>query len=178
MSNQDPIRLLCIDDDEPFRRVLAGELRRMGLIVDAVGDAESAVVAMDTQCYDVALVDLNLPGMSGEELIRVLKERSPSTECIVLSGHGTIDSAVRTLKDGAYDFLTKPCNLEELEAVIRKAAEKRALVRANRALKHELERRDQFREFVGRSEALQSVLTLIRSIGVIEPTRTSTTPGP
>jgi two-component system response regulator AtoC len=170
MSSQDTIRLLCIDDDESFRRVLVRELRRMGLVVDAVGDAESAIVAMDTQSYEVALVDLNLPGMSGEDLIRVLKERSPSTECIVLSGHATIDNAVRTLKDGAYDFLTKPCSLEEIEAVIRKAAEKRALVRANLALTHELERRDRFHEFVGRSEALQSVLKLITKVAKTDST--------
>ena len=170
MPDQDPIRLLCLDDDESFRRVLVGELRRMGLLVDAAEDAESAITALDTQSYDVALVDLNLPGMSGEEFIRVVKERSPSTECIVLSGHGTIDSAVRTLKDGAYDFLTKPCNLDELEAVIRKAAEKHALVRANRALKHELERRDRFHEFIGRSDALHSILKLIAKVAGTDST--------
>ena len=164
MSEPDLIRLLCVDDDEPFRKVLTDELRRLKMVVDEAEDAESAIAALDTRSYDIALVDLNLPGMSGQALIRVIRERAPSTECIVLSGHGTIDNAIRTLKDGAYDFLTKPCNLEELEAVIRKAAEKRALVRANRALKHELERRDRFHEFIGDSEALHSILTLISKV--------------
>jgi DNA-binding NtrC family response regulator len=170
MPDQDAIRLLCVDDDESFRKVLAGELRRLGLLVDEAEDAEAAIAALDSQSYDVALVDLNLPGMSGEDLIKAVRERSPSTECIVLSGHGTIDSAVRTLKDGAYDFLTKPCNLEELEAVIRRAAEKRALVRANRALRHELERRDRFHEFIGDSEALRKILTLIARVAQTDST--------
>jgi len=83
---------------------------------------------------------------------------------IVLTGNATIENAVGTLKNGAYDFLTKPCNLDELETAIRRAFEKRSLLRENRFLQRELARRDSFREFVGKSAALRSVLEIIMKV--------------
>jgi DNA-binding NtrC family response regulator len=118
----------------------------------------------------VAIVDLNLPGLSGQALIRQLHERAASMEGSVLTGHATVENAVRTLKDGAYDFLTKPCNLDELEAVTRKAFEKRALVRENRLLQRELARHDRFREFVGESASLRSVLEIISKVSQTDAT--------
>ncbi|UCF66109.1 MAG: sigma-54-dependent Fis family transcriptional regulator, partial [Acidobacteriota bacterium] len=170
MTNKPPIHLLLVDDDESFRDVLAVELERSGIEVEIAGDAETALNAVDSRSFDVALIDLNLPRMDGQQLIRELKERCPATESIVLTGHGTVDSAVRTLKDGAYDFLTKPCNLDELEAVIRKAFEKRSLVMTNRMLARELARHDRFREFVGRSPELRSVLEIIAKVSPSEST--------
>ncbi|RMG46343.1 MAG: sigma-54-dependent Fis family transcriptional regulator [Acidobacteria bacterium] len=170
MTSRGEIRLLLVDDDEGLRSVLVEELRRQGIAADGAPDAESALEAAASRVYDVAIVDLNLPGMPGEQLIRELRERSPQTETIVLTGHGSIDAAVRTLKDGAYDFLTKPCNLDELEAVIRKAAEKRDLVRRNRMLQRELARQDRFSGFVGSSEALAEVLGIIEKVAATDTT--------
>jgi DNA-binding NtrC family response regulator len=83
---------------------------------------------------------------------------------VILTGHGTVENAVRALKDGAYDFLTKPCNLDELEAILRRAFEKRRLVRENRLLQRELARQDRFTDFVGESPSLRSVLELIAKV--------------
>jgi DNA-binding NtrC family response regulator len=164
------ISLLLVDDDDSFREVLASELTRSGFRLTAVRDAEAALHEIENRTFDVAVVDLNLPGLPGEDLVRELHERSPSTEVIVLTGHATVESAVRTLKDGAYDFLMKPCNLDELEAVTRRAFEKRTLVRENRLLQRELERHERFREFVGKSPALRSVLEIITKVSQTEST--------
>ena len=164
------ITLLLVDDDDSFRSALEEELGRGEFLVTAVGDAESALQEIENRTFDVAIVDLNLPGLAGEDLIREIRERSPSVECIVLTGHATVESAVRTMKDGAYDFLTKPCNLDELETVTRKAFEKSSLVRENRLLQRELARHDRFREFVGDSPALRSVLELIAKVSQTEST--------
>ncbi len=164
------IHLLLVDDDNGFREALREELDRGGFRTTAVPDAPAALLEIENRPFDVAIVDLNLPGMPGEELIREIRERSPATEVIVLTGHATVESAVRTLKDGAYDFLTKPCNLDELETVTRKAFEKRSLVRENRLLQRELARHDRFREFVGRSPALRSVLEMIAKVSPTDST--------
>lgn len=169
-TKETSIHVLLVDDDGPFRNALAGELVHSGFQVSAVPEAESALGEIENRTFDVAIVDLNLPGMSGEELLRQLRDSSPSTEVIILTGHGTITKAVRTLKDGAYDFLTKPCNLDELEAVVRKAFEKRSLLRDNRLLQRELARHDRFREFVGESQALRSVLEIIAKVSQTDST--------
>jgi DNA-binding NtrC family response regulator len=170
MTDTPHISVLLVDDDDSFRDVLCGELGRSGFLVKAAVDGASALAEAEKRVFDVAIVDLNLPGLSGEELLREIRERSPSTEVIVLTGHATVESAVRTLKDGAYDFLTKPCNLDELESVVRKAFERRALLRENRVLQRELARHDRFREFVGKSTALRSVLEIISKVSQSEST--------
>jgi len=171
LSNESPkISVLLVDDDDSLREVLADELRRSGFQATAVRDAESALQTIENRAFDVAIVDLTLPGMPGEELIREFRERSSPMEVIVLTGHATVENAVRTLKDGAYDFLTKPCNLDELEAVTRKAFERRSLVRENRLLQRELARHDRFKEFVGDSTALRSVLEIILKVSQTDST--------
>src|SRR3990172_7819463 len=164
------IQVLLVDDDEPFREALSDELHRSGFNVNAVPDAKTALDGVEHRAFDVAIVDLSLPEMSGQELLHELRERTPSTEVIILTGHGTIENAVHSLKDGAYDFLTKPCNLDELEALIHKAYEKRTLVRENRVLQRELARHDRFREFVGESGSLRSVLDIIAKVSQTDST--------
>jgi DNA-binding NtrC family response regulator len=162
--NAPTISVLLVDDDDSFREVLADEMRRGGFSTTTAQDAESALLAIEDRVFDVAIVDLNLPGMSGEELVSQFRERAAAMEVIVLTGHATVESAVRTLKDGAYDFLTKPCNLEELETLTRKAFERRSLVRENRLLHRELARHDRFKEFIGESEALRASLEIISRV--------------
>jgi len=164
MTTTPPIQVMLIDDDDSFRDILAEELGHSGFQVSTAGSAEAAIRAIETHEPDVAVVDLNLPGMPGQDLIHEFKDRVPSMEVIVLTGHATVENAVRTLKDGVYDFLTKPCSLEELEAAVRRAFEKRALMRENRLLQRELARHDRFREFVGRSTALRSVIEIIAKV--------------
>jgi DNA-binding NtrC family response regulator len=170
MRNELAIRLLIVDDDDAFRDALTDELSERGFDVESVPDAPSALRAVDRETFDVAIFDLNMPGMSGDELLSEVRKHSPTTEVIILTGHGTVSNAVRTMKEGAYDFLTKPCNLDELEALVRKAHEKQALVRKNRLLERELARHDRFPEFTGNSPALQSVLQLIAKVSHTDST--------
>jgi len=163
-TNASPIRVMLVDDDDSFRDALAEELNQSGFHITTARSAEAALLEIETSGPDVAIVDLNLPGLSGQELIHEFKERLPSMELIVLTGHATVENAVRTLKDGVYDFLTKPCSLDEIEAVVRRAFEKRSLVRENRLLQRELARHDRFREFIGKSPALHSVIEIIAKV--------------
>jgi len=164
------IHVLLVDDDDSFREALADEMERGGFDVRPARSGEDALQQAVDRTFDVAIVDLDLPGISGEDLVRALRDHAPTTEVIVLTGHGTVESAVRTLKSGAYDFLTKPCSLDELEAVTRKAWEKRSLVVENQLLQRELARHDQFREFVGQSPALRSVLDIIAKVSQTDST--------
>jgi DNA-binding NtrC family response regulator len=164
MKEGPTISVLLVDDDDSFREALSDEMRRSGFEITAVPRAESALQEIGNHTFDVAIIDLNLPGLTGEELIREFREHSPSTELIVLTGHATVENAVRTLKDGIFDFLRKPCNLDELETTTRRAFEKRSLLRQNRFLQRELARSDRFREFVGKSPALRSVLEIIAKV--------------
>jgi two-component system response regulator AtoC len=164
-------RILFVDDDDAFRDALSDALRQSGFDVSEARSAEEALRKIDDDgSYDVALVDLRLPGISGEELVREIHQLAPSTEVIVLTGHATVESAVRTLKEGAYDFLSKPCSLDELETALRRAQEKRALVRENRFLQRELDRHVRFREFVGTSPPLRAVLEIISKVSQTDST--------
>lgn len=164
------IQVLLVDDDGAFREVLAEELGRSGFGMTTAPNSERALAELERCAFDVAIVDLNLPGMPGEELIREMRDRSPSTEIVVLTGNATVENAVRTLKDGAYDFIKKPCSLDELEAVLHKANEKRYLVRENNLLHRELARHDRFKEFVGSSRALQAIVEIIEKLSDTDST--------
>jgi len=156
-------QILIVEDEEPLRRLLQKRLSRKGNTVDAFECAEDAVDLLEKVSYDVALVDIRLPGMDGMELLKHIKEHG-DTEVILLTGHGTIDSAISAMKLGAYDYLTKPCKLSELEIVVEKAHEKKKLKEGFSDLKDELKRRDRYGEVIGRSRALSQVMDLIERI--------------
>ncbi len=164
------VKVLVVDDDTTFRRVIVRELASMGFDAEGVASGEEALTATEHQEYDVVLLDMKLPTLDGIAVLKALKQAHPLTEVIMLTAYGTIDSAIRSIKLGAYDYLTKPCKLEELEAIIHRAGEKRALQQRNIILRQELARRDRFDEFVGRSKALQRILQLIAKIAPTDST--------
>ena len=165
-----PLKVLVADDEETFRKVLVKELTAMGFDVFGVASGEEAVAAVGQGEYDVVLLDIKMPTMDGMAALGAIKEARPLIEVIMLTGYGTIDSAIHSIKLGAYHYLTKPCKLEELEAVITKAGEKKALEQQNIILRQELARRDRFDEFVGRSQELQHILQLIAKMAVTDST--------
>ena len=164
------LRILVTDDEEIFRKVLVKELGRMGFEAEGAGDANQAFEALRRCDYEVVLLDMRMPDMDGLTALKRIKEDHPLTEVIMLTAFGTIDSAIAAVKSGAYDYLTKPCELEELEATVLKAGEKRRLEQSNAALREELSRRDQWGEFVGSSDGLGRALTLIRKVAPSEST--------
>src|SRR6266478_2429244 len=114
-STTPSIRLLIVDDDNELRQTMAGRFQRQGFAVQQAGSGEDALTIAAQNRFDVALLDLHLPGMSGIDVLEKLKERQPEIEALMLTAHGSIETAIQAVKRGAYDYLTKPFHLPELE---------------------------------------------------------------
>ena len=123
------IRLLFVDDEERFLETTTTRLELRGLDVESYTNGTDALEAASKRVFDVALLDLKMPGMDGKELLALLKNAHPDTEVVILTGHGSIDTAVDTMKEGAYEYLQKPCELEDLIKVVSRAFAKRIVTR-------------------------------------------------
>ena len=143
------------------------ELPRMGHEVTVCPDGTTALAALERNTYDCILVDLDMPGCNGIEVIARAKQFSPDTEAVVLTGKSSLETAVAALRYGTFDYLTKPCKLVDLEALLRRVAEKRELTHKCRALTQRLARIEGAGDLIGHSEKLQQVLRLI---GKVAPT--------
>lgn len=159
------VSLIIVDDDTDFRSVAAKRFLRRGFRVAEAADATEAIDLSQRRQFDVAVLDMRMPGMSGLELLEKLKAATPECEAIMLTGEGTIETAVQAMKLGAYDYLTKPFSLAELEVVIQKAFERRQLHKENRQLKAVLERSQPSLEMIGTSPQMQDVFRLIQRAG-------------
>ncbi len=140
------------------------ELPRMGHEVTVCPDGLTAVAALERNTYDCILVDLDMPGLNGIEVIAQAKDLSPDTEAVVLTGKSSLESAIAALRYGAFDYLTKPCKLVELESLLRRVADKRELTNKYRALKHQLEKVQGSSKLVGKSAAMDKVRELIAKV--------------
>jgi len=130
-----PIRVLVADDERNLRELMVRELGRKGHDVEGVSDGEAAVVAMRETPYDVVILDMKMPKKEGIEVLREVAALPDQPQVIVMTGFQEVSTAVEAMKLGAYDFLTKPTKIEELDILIRKAAEKAQLLRDNAALR-------------------------------------------
>ncbi len=143
-------------------------LRREGYDVVAVSSAPEALLALETDEFDLVISDIRMPGMSGLELLGRVKDLCPETLVILITAHGSTESAVEAMKYGAYDYLTKPCRVDEIRLVVEKALEKKTLSNENRLLRRQLQNQVAFPTIVGKSAAIQEVFDLIRQVA---PTR-------
>lgn len=134
------LRLLFADDEPSLQELMRLELPRMGHEVTVCPDGLTAAAALEKNTYDCILVDLDMPGMNGIEVIAKAKELAPATDAIVLTGKSSLETAIAALRYGAFDYLTKPCRLIELRAVLARVAERRELNKKYLALKQRLER--------------------------------------
>ena len=123
MANDPIIRLLLVDDEPDFLKTTALMLRRRGIDVTACESGAEALDALEARPYHVAILDLKMPGMGGEELLAEIRTRHPEVEIVILTGHGDIHAAVRCIKEGAYAFLQKPCGPDAILRSIREAFE-------------------------------------------------------
>ncbi|MEW5700693.1 MAG: response regulator [Candidatus Zixiibacteriota bacterium] len=121
------INLLIVDDEETFLWAIAKRLETRGFNVVAVTRGEAAIAEAQKQPFDIALVDLRIPGMNGEETLRILKQEHPWLEVVILTGHGSVESAVECTKDGAHSYLQKPCEFDRLLAVLTEAYKKKVM---------------------------------------------------
>ncbi len=140
------------------------ELPRMGHEVTVCPDGGTAVAALDRNTYDCIIVDLDMPGLGGIEVIAKAKQLAPDTEAIVLTGKSSLDTAIAALRHGAFDYITKPCKRVELEAVLRRVAEKRQLTNKYRAVKRQLEQIKGGSELIGDSHATRQVRQLTAKV--------------
>ena len=158
------VSVLVVDDEERMRAIIRKELERKGYSVDEAATGQAALDAAERHSYDVVLLDLRLPGMTGLEALARFRETPPAPEIIIITGHGTIDTAIEAMRLGAYHYVTKPFKLRELELNIRKAGEKLALERKSRQLERLVKDQSAAPEIVGESPPLKKVLRLIEKI--------------
>jgi DNA-binding NtrC family response regulator len=140
------------------------ELERIGHEVTVCPDGLTAVAAIKRNSYDCILVDLDMPGMSGIDVIAKCKELSPTTDAVILTGKSSLETAVAALRHGTFDYLTKPCKLVELQTLLNRVAEKRELMNKYVALKRQLERIEGKSQLIGHSSGMERVRKLIAKV--------------
>ena len=154
--------ILVVDDEEGIREVLSAILEDEGYAVRVAADGVEGLALMESESVDLVLLDVWLPNMGGIDVLKKIKEDSPEIPTIIISGHGSIDIAVKAVKLGAFDFLEKPLSLERVTTAVKNALELEKLRRENRALRSTIERRN---ELLGESEALQRIRAVIEQAG-------------
>ena len=127
------LRVLFADDEESLQELISFELPRMGHSVTVCPDGETALAALQQDRYDCLITDLDMPRMSGIDLLEQARELSDEIECVVLTGKSTVESAIAALRYGAFDYLTKPCKLIEIDALLQRIQSKQQLSRKIKA---------------------------------------------
>lgn len=163
-ERQHSLRILFADDEIHLQELIAAELPRMGHQVTVCPDGLTAVAALEKNAYDCLLVDLDMPGLNGIEVIARAKEMAPGTEAIVLTGKGSTETAIRALRLGAFDYLQKPCKLVELRSLLQRVAEKIELSKRCQALQLRLHRIEGDHQMVGNHRSIQRVRALIEKV--------------
>jgi DNA-binding NtrC family response regulator len=164
------LSLLIVDDEESFRKLVGRELGRAGYTVETAGTLGEARDALARQTFHVVLLDLRLPDGNGLDLLSDIKSSLPATQVIVLTAYGTVQEAIAAMKEGAHDFLTKPCKLGELEAVIGKALRMQNLELGNIALQRDVERLQTSDRFVGETPAVAELHALVQRVASTDST--------
>jgi two-component system, NtrC family, response regulator PilR len=157
-------KILVVDDEQSLRDVLSIMLKRAGYSVTSVNDGGQAVELVQKEIFDLVITDLRMPKIDGMEVLKAVKSASPETVVLIITAFATADSAVEAMKHGAYDYLTKPFQVDEVQLIIRNALEKRRLTTENMLLKREMASQSSFAQLVGQSEAMQKVFDVVRKV--------------
>jgi DNA-binding NtrC family response regulator len=160
--------VLLVDDDDAFRGVMTLELERAGFAVSSAASGGAALRAAAESQPQVVLLDLNLPDMTGLQVLERLRASSPGSEVIMLTGHGSIDTAIEAIRAGAFDYISKPCPLDELEVRMQRALERHSLSRRATLLERGLTPPDLGRLFVGESPAFRRLTDLMARVAAAD----------
>jgi DNA-binding NtrC family response regulator len=158
------VRILLVDDEEPSREALLLLLKNFGFTVIGAGSGEEALKLLAPDRFDLVISDLFLPDCTGLDILKRVKELSPALEVIMITGHASAETAVKAMKEGAFDYITKPLNVEELRIIVSKAMEKNRLLSENVYLKKQLRDRYEFTSIIGGSPAMQKVFSSLQRI--------------
>jgi two-component system response regulator AtoC len=169
MSDELRIRFLIVDDEQSIRRLCMTIGANLGFSCSEAESAEAALAALETQAPDIVVTDLKLPNLSGVDLLRQIKAILPRSEVAIMTGHGSIESAVDAMKLGAYDYIEKPFRVEKLRLLLQRMAEKVRLVTENQFLRDRVNTEQDLDGIVGSSAKIQDVL---RMIARLKDTRT------
>jgi DNA-binding NtrC family response regulator len=168
LNEQKAARILIAEDEANLRMVLQKELERLGYRVQAAPDGEAALRKLEESNVDVLLCDINMPRIDGMEVLRRVHERPNPPEVIMLTGQATVETAVEAMKLGAYDYLTKPYSITELDVRVKQAAEKRRLRVDNLRLREQLARQSGLPEIVSVSAAMTEAVRLVERVAPSE----------
>jgi two-component system, NtrC family, response regulator AtoC len=158
------VNILVVDDDEIVRESLLEWLREDGYRVEAAEDGFKALEKFKERSWNIALVDLKMPKMDGLELMEKIKEIRPETQVIIITAYATVNTAVQAIKVGAYDYLVKPFNPEELSLIIKRLVESQSLIKEISHLRKELQKQYQFHDLISKSAKMQKVFDLANTI--------------
>jgi two-component system response regulator AtoC len=169
MSDETKVKLLVVDDEQSIRKLCMTIGSSLGFACNEAESAESAITRLETEAPDLVLSDLKLPNHSGVELLKQIKSILPRTEVAIMTGHGSIESAVDAMKLGAYDYIEKPFRVEKMRLLLQRMAEKVRLVNENAFLRERVSADENLDGIIGSSSGMQDVL---RMISRLKDTRT------
>ena len=161
-------KLLIVDDEKHIREGLEKALTMDGYDVELASDGQIAMDMIEEGDIDLVITDLKMPNLSGEELMKETVDRHPYLPVIILTGHGTIENAVEAMRNGAYDYITKPLNIDKLSLIVKRALENSSLKRQNRELLNQLKKKYSFESIIGKSEPMKKVF---ETIELVAPSR-------
>jgi len=154
--------ILIIDDEKNIREGLGAALEMEGYKIALASDGKAGLERLVKGDIDLVITDLRMPEVSGEHVLAKVSAENPGVPVIVLTGHGSIDSAVDAMRNGAYDFLTKPLNLDQLVLIVKRALQGRELVLKHKELQEELNSRKSFESIIGKSAEMQKIFEIVR----------------
>jgi DNA-binding NtrC family response regulator len=163
-------RILLAEDEKTQRDLLEGFLKKEGFSVDAAGNGKEALLRLEENLFDIVLVDYKMPEMDGLQTLKEIRKRYVDLPVVMMTAYGTVETAVASMKEGAFDYLTKPIDLEELLLKLQKLMERSGLIRENRELRTRLRERYTFANIVYGSPKMEDVMGLIARVAPSQAT--------
>jgi len=159
---QELMKILVVDDEPKIQEIIKRGLARLGeFSIETASDGLEAIEKIDKDVFDLILTDLKMPGMDGIELLKTVKGTRPEIMVIMMTAHGSIETAVEAMKLGADDYVTKPIALDDLLIHISKAQKESLLVKENRILRREVRKKFEFGKIIGKSKKMQELFMLM-----------------
>ena len=163
-------RILIVDDEEHIRKILTIMLSKRGYQIEVAANGSQALEKMGQSAFDAVISDVRMSGMDGLELLSTIKEQNPDQIVIIITAFSSVDTAILAMKQGAYDYISKPFKEDEILLVLEKALERQRIIEENRQLKAQIREKYDFSNFIGRSPAMLKVFDIISKVAETKST--------